>query len=122
MINIAKKEVKSFGFALEGIIFAIKSQVNFRIQVTIATLSIVLAYLLGFNRFEWIILLICIALVLAAELVNTAFEQLVDLTTLEEHPKAKNAKDLAAGFVLLVSIIVLIIGILLFVPHILYPV
>lgn len=119
MEDIIEKERKSFSYAAEGIIYALKSQVNFRIQLTIGAGAVILGYIFSFSRFEWIILLICICLVLFAELVNTVVEIVVDLAEPDIHPKAKIAKDAAAGLVLLISTFVLIVGLLLFVPHIL---
>ena len=110
--------VKSFGYALEGLYYAFSSQRNFRIQLGLGFLSLVLAYILGFSRIEYLILLICICLVLTGELINTVFESFMDFKTEEFHPKAKIAKDLSASFVLLISIFVSLIGLLLFLPHI----
>lgn len=119
MEPLIKIEQKSFGYALEGIYFVFKSQANFRIQFTIGVATTFLAYVFSFSRFEWIILLICICLVLFAELVNTVIEVVVDLAKPDIHPKAKIAKDASAGLVLLIAIFVFIVGILLFAPHIL---
>ena len=118
MGKFLEKEVKSFGYAAEGIYFAFKTQVNFKIQLTIALASIFLGFLLNFSRYEWIVLILTICTVIFAEVINTAVEELVNLSTDDFHPKAKIAKDLSAGAVLIVSITAAIIGLLLFVPHI----
>ncbi|MBI4037946.1 diacylglycerol kinase family protein [Candidatus Curtissbacteria bacterium] len=119
MGNFIKKEPKSFGYALEGILFAFKTQVNFRIQFFVGCAASILAYIFGFSKFEWLILLLSISLVLFAELANTAVELLVDLATNEVHPKAKMVKDLSAGLVLLISVFVFVIGLMLFAPYVL---
>lgn len=119
MEKFVKKETRSFGYALEGIIFTFKTQVNFKIQFALGIASVILAFLFGFSRVEWLILLLSISLVLFAELANTAVEILVDLTTSDIHPKAKIAKDLSAGIVLLISVFVFAIGLILFIPYIL---
>ena len=111
--------VKSFGYAIEGLSYAFLSQRNFRIQLGLGFLSLFLAYILGFSRIEYLILLLCICFVLAGELINTVFESFMDFKTEEFHPKVKIAKDLSASFVLLISIFVSVIGIFLFAPHIL---
>ncbi len=111
--------VKSIGYAMEGLSYAFLSQRNFRIQLGLGLLSLFLAYILGFSRIEFLILLLCICLVLAGELINTVFESFMDFKTEEFHPKVKIAKDLSASFVLLISIFVTVIGIFLFSPHIL---
>lgn len=110
--------VKSFGYALEGLSYAFLSQRNFRLQLGLGFLSLVFAYILGFSRIEYLILLVSICLVLAGELINTVFESFMDFKTEEFHPKVKIAKDLSAGFVLLISIFVTLIGVFLFGPHI----
>lgn len=116
--RLVVKDIKSFGYALEGLIFALKTQINFKIQLFIGFLASIFAFIFGFSGFEWIILLICICFVLFAELLNTAIEQLVDTFARDFHPQAKIVKDLSAGLVLLVSLFVFIIGVVLFVPHI----
>lgn len=117
MTDFIKKETSSFGYAIEGIRFALKTQVNFKIQSAIALTSTVAAFLLGFNEIEWILLLTTISIVIFSELINTVVEELVNLSTSDFHPKAKIAKDLSAGAVLVVSIMAAIIGAFLFVPH-----
>lgn len=116
-VGLIKKEISSFKFAIEGIKHAFKTQNNFKIQITLGILVIVLAFLFGFGPTEWAILLISICLVLSAELINTVFETLVDMHTSEYHPKAKAAKDLSAAVVLLISLFVVLIGLILFIPH-----
>lgn len=111
------KLVKSFGYAVEGITFAIKTQNNFRIQIFLGTVALLLSYLLKISRMEWLIILITICIVLFAELINTVVEEMVNLTTSDFHPHAKLAKDVAAGAVLVVSILALTIGTIIFVPY-----
>lgn len=111
------KEADSFKFANEGLRYAFKTQNNFKIQITLGILALILAFLFRFGPIEWIILLFAICLVLAAELINTVVETVVDMHTSEFHPKAKIAKDLSAAVVLLISLFVLVIGLILFIPH-----
>lgn len=118
MTSFLKKEIKSFGYAIEGIAFAIKTQTNFKIQLAISVLTIIFAIKFSFSTYEWIILTLTIAFVLSAELANTTIEELVNLSTSEFHPKAKIAKDLSAAVVLIVSIFAGIVGLFLFLPHI----
>ncbi len=118
MGDFFNKTAKSFVFAAEGIHFAFKTQINFKIQLTAALLAIILGLAFNLNRFEWIVLTLTICIVIFAELINTVVEELVNLSTADFHPKAKIAKDLSAGAVLVVSISAAIIGLLLFAPHI----
>lgn len=76
-----------------------------------------LGAVLRIDRYEWLILLLTITMVLAAEGVNTAVEAAVDLASPGYHPLAKIAKDVGAGTVLLTAIASVLIGLVLFVPH-----
>ncbi len=104
----------SFSYALSGLRFAWRSQRNFRLEVYIAALALVLALWLQVNLVE---VLLLIALVLGLELGNTALEAVVDLASPGFHPLAKAAKDVAAAGVLVVSLIAVLIGIILFLPR-----
>lgn len=115
--GIINKEADSFKFANEGLRYAFKTQNNFKIQITLGILALILAFLFRFGLIEWTVLLFAICLVLAAELINTVVETVVDMHTSEFHPQAKIAKDLSAAVVLLISLFVLVIGLILFIPH-----
>ena len=112
-----KKHISSFRFAWNGLTHAFLTQRNFRLQTALGVATIAAAYFFSFDRFEWIVLLLAIGMVLIAELANTTLETLVDLASPELHPKAKIAKDLSAAAVLLVAFFSIVIGLLLFVPH-----
>ena len=81
--------------------------------------AVALGLVLGIDRYEWLTLTLTIAIVLAAEGVNTAIEAAVDLASPSYHPLAKIAKDVGAGTVLLTAIAAVIVGMLLFLPHLL---
>ena len=79
---------------------------------------LLVAWILDFSRFEWLVLIITVALVLAAELLNTVVEVVIDLAVKEKLlPDAKIAKDVSAAAVLLISAFSVIVGLILFVPH-----
>lgn len=108
----------SFKVAFEGIWHALTTQPNFQIQLIIGILVILSAFLLNFRQWEWLILILTIALVLVAELLNTVIEVVVDLAVKEELlPEAKIAKDVAAAAVLLLSATSVVVGLILFLPH-----
>lgn len=110
--------VKSFHFAFSGLGHAFLTQKNFQIQVVVGFLVLLLALIFEFARWEWIVLLILIGLVLTTELLNTVVEVVVDLAVAEKLlPEAKIAKDVAAASVLLMSFVSIIVGSLLFWPH-----
>ena len=69
---------------------------------------------------EWVAISICIALVLALEALNTALEYLTDLVSPEYHPLAGKAKDAAAAAVLLVALGAIVVGLIVFIPHLFF--
>jgi diacylglycerol kinase (ATP) len=104
----------SFNYAFEGIIHVLRTQRNLRIHFTIGIAVIAAAALLGVNRLELISLLLAIAFVLVAEMVNSAIEGAIDVSTTSFDPNAKLAKDIAAGAVLISTITALAVGYLIF--------
>lgn len=110
---------KSLSYAVRGIIFAIHSEANMKRHLVIALAVTILGLVLRISLMEWIIVSFCISLVIFAELMNTALEAYSDLVTREHRLEAMLAKDTAAGAVLITSLNALIIGSLIFIPHIL---
>jgi undecaprenol kinase len=113
-----KRWWRGVGYALQGIASAFQSEPNLRFHGIAAMVVLTLAAFFGFKRWEWLILLLTIALVIVLELINTAIEKAVDLSTSEIHPLAKKAKDIAAGAVLVAALFAIIVGIMLFYPYI----
>lgn len=109
---------KSFGFAFNGIISEFKKGKNFRIQVALGALAVIFGIVLKVSSEEWFDLIIVIASVLILELINTAIESMVDMISPEIQPKAKIAKDVSAGAVLVSSIAAAAVGALIFLPKI----
>lgn len=105
---------ESLNYALEGIVTAIKTERNMRFHIFIAILAVVLSLIFGITGSDLKSLSFAIALVFFAELINTAIEATVDITTTRYHPLAKKAKDVSAGAVLVVSINALVIGYIIF--------
>jgi len=104
----------SFNYALEGIIHVLRTQRNLRIHFAIAIAVIGAAAALGVERLEMITLLIAIAFVLVAEMVNSAIEGAIDASTTSFDPNAKLAKDIAAGAVLISTVTAIAVGYLVF--------
>jgi diacylglycerol kinase (ATP) len=104
----------SFNYAFEGIIHVLRTQRNLRIHFAVAFLVLVLALIANVTKLELIALLIAIAFVLIAEMLNTAIEAAIDIATTSFDPMAKLAKDIAAGAVLIASINALAVGYLVF--------
>jgi diacylglycerol kinase (ATP) len=107
----------SFRYAFAGLRYLLWTQRNAKIHTAIGVIAIALGFALGLDRYEWLALVITIAIVLAAEGVNTALEAVVDLTSPDYHPLAKIAKDVGAGTVLLTAVAAVIVGLMLFLPR-----
>ena len=110
---------ESFCYAWRGFRHCLTHERNFRVHTVMGLIALCLGLLLKLSAGEMAVLLLVIAAVLCAEMVNTAFENLVDLCTETFHPLAKTAKDVAAGAVLIFCFFAVLIGIVLFVPRIL---
>ncbi len=106
--------LESFNFAFEGIIHVLRTQRNMRIHFLIAALVLVAALVSGVDKMELIALLLAIAFVLIAEMLNTAVEAAVDVATTSFDPMAKLAKDIAAGAVLIATAVAVAVGYLVF--------
>jgi len=104
----------SFNFAFEGIIHVLRTQRNMRIHFLVAVVVLVTALATGVSKLELIVLLLSIAFVLIAEMLNTAIEGAVDVSTTSFDPLAKLAKDIAAGAVLIATVNAVAIGYLVF--------
>lgn len=103
--------------AVIGVLSLFSESRNARIQLVLFALVLAAGIVLELNRNEWLWLLIASAIVLALEAVNTSIELLADIYTLEFNPKIKEVKDIAAGAVLIASMFALIVGVLIFLPH-----
>jgi len=116
--GLAKHQVVSFSHAFDGIAYNIKTQIHFRIHLAAAALVVVLGTIYKITPFEWIILVILITSVMAAEAMNTAIEETCNMMHPEIHPHARFAKHTAAASVLILSIGAAVIGAIIFVPKI----
>jgi diacylglycerol kinase (ATP) len=106
--------LESFNYAFEGVIHVLRTQRNMRIHFLIAVAVLAVAVVVGVTRFELIALLLAIAFVLIAEMINTAIEHTIDVATTSFDPMAKLGKDIAAGAVLIASVNAVAIGYLVF--------
>ncbi len=112
------KIIKSFGYALRGIWLVVKTQRNFRIHLFAAIVVILAGFLFNLSHNEWAILILTIFVVFSAEAFNTAIEKVIDLISPGYNKLAGEAKDIAAGAVLLTAIMAIIIGMIIFLPKI----
>lgn len=102
--------LKSFSWAIEGIIYAVRTQRNMRIHVAAAVLVLGAGVFFRVGRVEFVVLLVTVTAVLVAELLNTAIEATIDLVAVTHDPLAKIAKDVAAAAVLVASVAAIVVG------------
>lgn len=107
----------SLPFAAAGVWFAIKYNQNMRFHLLVGTLVVIASLFLKVSPFEMGILGVMILLVLCAEMINTAIEEMANLITKEHREEARIAKDVGAGMVLLTATGSIIVGFLVFAPH-----
>jgi len=108
--------IESFRFAFSGLWYALRTQRNTRIHLTIAAGAVALGLWLGISLTQWAVLALTIGFVLVSEMLNTVAETLVDLVSPGYHPLAKVIKDVTAAAVLLTAIISVIVGLLVIGP------
>jgi diacylglycerol kinase (ATP) len=119
MTGIAGKFIKSFTHALRGITFLFNSQSNARIELIITGIVIIAGILFKISTSEWLVIFLCIALVLSLEGINTAIEIFADKLHPDFDKEIGKVKDVAAGAVLIASIVAAIIGFIIFAPRLL---
>ena len=116
MQEAIRKHHVSFKNAFSGISWALKTQPNFRIHLSIAMAILLLGLFVNISGFEWLILIFTIFWALAAEMINTAIEAVCDLVTHEWKEEIKIAKDVSAGMMLLTAFGAVIIAGIIFLP------
>ena len=114
-----KERLKSFVYAGKGIYALISSEHNAWIHCAAIVLVTLAGFYFDITKEEWLAIVLCFGLVLAAEAFNTAIEKLVDLISPERNPLAGKVKDIAAGAVLICAITAVIVGVIIFVPYLL---
>lgn len=109
-----KKLVDSFNYAIEGIIYSIRTQRNMKIHMFAAIVVLIATFFYDLSKIELLIITITITLVIVAEMINTAVECAIDATTNFYHPLVKIAKNVAAGAVLVTAINSALVGYVIF--------
>ncbi len=112
--------IKACSHALAGLDYAYNKEQNLRIEIMAACLALGGGILLRISSFEWCMIIICIALVLSMEIVNTAIERLCNRLHAGYDKEIGVIKDLAAAAVLLVALMSAVCGAIIFVPKIIY--
>jgi diacylglycerol kinase (ATP) len=111
----------SFNDAIEGIIYAVKSQFNMKVHIAVAVLVLVASILLSVSRMEFLLVLIAVCIVLVTEMFNSALELTLDFIVDRYHPLARLIKDMAAGAVFIASACAVFIGYVVFFPRLKSP-
>ena len=114
----AKRLVRSFKAAFEGIASTYKKEQNIKIHTIISLIVVLAGFIFKINYIEWLVCLVLIGFVMMAEFFNTSIEYVVDLASPDIHPLAKAAKDTASAGVLMMAIISALIGCVIFIPKI----
>lgn len=110
MVKGRRSILWSFNYAIEGMVWTLRTQRNMRIHVAIALIVAIGSLLLGVTRMQLVAIVFSISLVFVTELLNTAVEAAVDVATERYDPLAKIAKDVAASAVLVAAINALVIA------------
>ncbi len=109
--------IRSFRYAIAGILRMIRCQHNAWIHLLVTAVVVVAGFFFQLSRLEWCWVVLAIAIVWTAEALNTAFEFLADAASPSFHPVVRDAKDVAAGAVLITAVAAVIIGAIIFWPH-----
>lgn len=109
--------VRSFGYAIRGILTLIGTQPHARLHLLAALLVVAAGWTVHLRRWEWVAILLCIGMVWMAEALNTAIEFLADEVTLERRERIGKAKDVAAGGVLITVLVSVAVAVLVFLNH-----
>lgn len=116
-----KDRIRSFRYAGRGIRSFLTKEHNAWIHCCFVVLVTAAGFFFQITKGEWIAIIFCFGLVLAAEGFNAAIERLVNLVSPHKHPLAGDVKDIAAGAVLICAIAAAIIGTIIFIPYIFNP-
>ncbi len=112
-----KERIRSFGFAFKGFAHLFKTEHNAWLHLSVTLLAIVFGVWLAISMFEWLLIVLCIGFVFTAEIFNTAIEHLGDAISKQKNEMIGKAKDLAAAGVLLSALVAVVIGLAIFIPH-----
>jgi diacylglycerol kinase (ATP) len=112
-----RRWTKSANNAIEGVLFAAKSERHLRYHLVAAVFVLFLGYILGVPRLEFLIIAVVVIMVILAEMLNTAIEYLVDMVSPHFSEKARIAKDVSAGAVLITAFGAVVIGYIILFPY-----
>jgi diacylglycerol kinase len=112
--------MKRFKYAINGLIAAIRSEVNMRIHIIASVLVCIAGFYFQISSVEWIVLVLCIVLVISFELINTSIEEFCNMVHPEHHPIIKKVKDIAAAAVLVAAVGSVVAALIIFLPKLIH--
>ena len=115
----ARKRIKSFACAFDGLKVLIKEEHNFRIHLVAAVCAVILGVALSLSLWEWVAIAFAIGFVFVVEAVNSTVERICDFVSPQKHDKIKNIKDISAAAVLIAAFMALAVGLIVFIPKLL---
>ncbi len=110
---------KSFSYALRGVSYAFEHEPNMRIHCAVGTVVVLGAFVFPLLAWERVVIIMVVGAVIVVELINSALEYCIDVLKPRLHPAVERSKDVMAGAVLLTVLIAVIVGIVIFGPHLL---
>jgi len=112
------KRLKSFTYAFNGLKILVKEEHNSWIHIAITICVVIAGFLLHISLTEWLAVILCMGLVFASELINSAIENLADFVSPQKNEIIKKVKDLSAAAVLITTFCSVIVGLVVFLPKI----
>ena len=116
-MNSIRKHLNSYRYAIRGIRLAFQYEHNMRFHMAAAIAVVVVNFLLGISRIDWIITLMLIGLAWMAEIFNTAIEKLADRVSTDHDTLIGQVKDLAAGAVVIICFFAVICAFIIYIPY-----
>lgn len=116
--GFVKGRLRSFKFAIKGMWLLITTEDSIKVQLSIALLVTILGFILGISTTEWMIQFLAIGLILVAEALNTAVEEVADFIHPNYHKKIGIIKDIAAGAPAFAALTSLVIAGIIYIPKI----
>ena len=110
--------LKSVGYAFKGAVLLLKTEASIKIQFSIAIIVTIAGFYFNISTNEWIVQILAIGLVMSAEGMNTAIEEIANFIHPERHEKIGLIKDIAAGAVFIASVFSSIVGLIIYLPNI----
>ncbi|MFN3395932.1 MAG: diacylglycerol kinase [Thermodesulfovibrionales bacterium] len=112
-----KRWIKSTNYAIEGILHSAKTERHLRYHLCAAASVLLISYIIGVSRQDFLIIALIAIMVILAELLNTSIEAVTDLLSPDKSEKARIAKDVAAGAVLITALGAAIVGYIILIPY-----